>query len=158
MRMPTNNGSADNFHLANALKAFFLNYVLTFLAGVAGALIFSIAFPVREIVFSLYIPFDFFVRSYFFACFAVFLLTIIYWLVFLVFRRKNFFQLVVPYILAFIFLVVAGLMRSGTLIPNDIAVQFVLFFSAVLLTCQALIVHAVMMMLTFMRKAGLIKS
>lgn len=141
--------------LGEILKEFAINYILTFLAGAAGVLIFSILIPVIDIVFALYKPLDFFLDTYIYACVAVFIATVIFWIV----CWKYFFcRTVLPYILSLMLIVIAGLMRSETIIPNVVGVQFVFFFASILLLCEALIIHAGIIMLRFMRASGLIRG
>lgn len=150
------NGAPRSPKLGETLKAFALNYVLTFLAGVAGALLVALFSPVRAVILSLYTPLDFFLETYFYAWGCFLLASFIYWIIVLRFVKWPSLQLVVPYVIALTLLSVAGLMRSETLLPNVIGAQFVCFAASMIMLGEALIIHAIMLMRNFMRESGLI--
>ena len=143
-----------NKKIKESAAGFLIDKTLSFAAGLAAVVIGGIVFPVTDIVFQLYAPLTSFLAAYIYFCFGVFILTILIWIAV---WRKPLLRSAVPYGLSLVVITVAGLMRSEILFPNIIGIQFLLFFGGILLLCEALIIHVLLLGHDLLIKLKLIK-
>lgn len=142
-------------NVRHALISLAIDKALTFGAGLAVTVIGSIFLPVTDIIFGLYTPLTLFLQTYIYGCIAVFIFTIIVWAVI---WRRPFLRGVLPYAISLVAVVVAGLMRGDILFPNIIGIQFLLFFSGILLLGEALVIHACLLGLGQLQRLGVIHN
>lgn len=136
-------GAADfNKKLQESVAGFVIDKVFSFAAGLAAVIIGTIFVPITEIVFQLYVPLRSFLESNIYYCIGIAIFTIIVWIV--IWPRPRL-RSILPYVISLVAIVVSGFMRGGFLIPNIIPIQFLLFFGGILMLCEALLLHLLLL-------------
>lgn len=123
--------------MAKVLGAIAREYALPILLAAAGSVLLNLFVPLAEVVFKLYYPLGPFVERNVMPLIIIFICNIAMWIAL---WNKPVLYRFAPYILSFLAVIGAFLMREGIL-PNNVRVQFNLFAGGMILLCGGIIVH-----------------
>ena len=126
--------------LKSSTVGFITDKVVSIGAGFAALLLGGIFCPVTDIVFTRYAPLTSFLTAYLEYCLLIVILTIILW--WAIWRCPSL-RNSVPYVVSAVTIGISGLMRSE-LLPKVVWIEFLLFFAGIILLCEALIVHVLL--------------
>jgi len=124
----------------SGLKGVIVEKIWSIALGGVSVIFFSLFLPIYEGVFYAFRPVDSFIEEYFLWCIAVAAFTVAFWSA--VIRFCDYPVLFSSVIITMLLSVVA-MMRYNILLGNIIPLQFLIFFAAVLLLCEGLVLVAI---------------
>ncbi len=129
-----------NFYekLKESALGFFIDKVLSIGAGIATLILGSIFLPGSQLVFKQYYPFNAFLEKYIVYCLVIMIFSFVMWWLIRGFQQIR---VLLPLVIAGTIILISELMRNSVYLPTDVGIQFILYFSGILILCEALIFH-----------------